>query len=153
MTDEAWLTTARVKVLLRAALQSPLGPNGSTSLLSAADASSRLAALGRRLGVPGAGLLEQATAPTVTVADLVGIKQAAKVLVEGAEHDEDREAAALLYHVAVAGALCRFDVDVSGHPVKERRELYERFAARFSGFALGEIFRQAVVKIDIPDRG
>ena len=152
MTDEDWLVTSRVKDLLLAALESPIGLNGS-SLHSAADASSRLAALGRRLGAPGAGLLEQATAPTVTVPDLIGIKQAAKVLIQGAEQDEEREAAALLYHVAIAAAFCRFALDVSGRPVKARRERSEQLAAQFSGFALGEIFREAVLKIDTVDRG
>jgi hypothetical protein len=153
MTDEDWLVTSRVKVLLLAALESPIGLNGSASLHSAADASSRLTALGRRLGAPGAGLLEQATAPTVTVPDLIAIKQAAKVLIQGAEEDEEREAAALLYHVAIAAAFCRFDLDVSGRPVKERRERYRQLAVQFSGFALGEIFRQAVFKMDTLDRG
>ncbi len=151
-TGAVWPATSRLKALLLLALESPIGQDSCTPLESAADASRRLTALGQRLGIPGAGLLEYATAPTASVHDLVPIKEAAKVLAERAEGDEDREAAVLLYHVAIAAAFCRYDLDISSRPIQERRELYDRVATRFAGFALGEIFREAVARIDRADR-
>jgi hypothetical protein len=82
-------------------------------------------------------------APTASVPDLVRIKEAAKVLLAKTERREDREAALLLYLVAVAAALARYGIEISSRPAEDQREQYESLATRHSGFALGDLFRRA----------
>jgi hypothetical protein len=140
--DMSSLTASRLRALLLAALE-PSTEDGM-HLDGAADASQMLAALGRRVGAPGEGLLEEAMAPTTSVPALVRIKEAAKVLLSKAERREDREAAVLLYLVAVAAALARYGIEISSKPADEQRERYKALAARHAGFALGDLFRRAV---------
>ena len=146
--DMSWPDASRVKALLLLALDPPAVQDGRMSVQSAADASRRLSALGQRLRIPGAGLLEAAIASTASVPDLVRTKEAAKALAARAEQDDDREAALLLYHVAVAAAFCRHGFEISSRPVTACREVYDRFARRFEGFALGDLFGRAVDRID-----
>src|SRR5215510_11756257 len=131
----------RMRDLLVAALESPA--DDGTRLDSAAGASRTLGALGRRVGAPGEGLLEEAMAPTASVPDLVRIKEAAKVLMTKAQRRDDREAAVLLYSVAVASALVRYGTEISSTPADDQRERYEALATRHAGFALGDLFRRA----------
>jgi hypothetical protein len=140
--DTSSLTASRLRALLLAALESPT--DDERHLDGAADASQMLAALGRRVGAPGEGLLEEAMAPTTSVPGLVRIKEAAKVLLSKAERREDREAAVLLYLVAVAAALARYGIEISSKPAEEQRERYKSLATRHAGFALGDLFRRAV---------
>ena len=145
------LATARLKALLLIALESPMGQDGETALHSAADASVRLAALGRRVGTSCEGLFEDAAAPTTSVPDLVRLKEAAKALLGKAERPEDREAASLLYHLAVAAAFGRHGLEMSSRPVGDNRERYTRLATHFAGFAIGDIFRRALDRMHKPD--
>jgi hypothetical protein len=131
----------RMKDLLVAALESPA--EEGARLDGAAGASQMLGTLGRRVGAPGEGLLEEAMAPTASVPDLVRIKEAAKILMTRAERRDDREAAVLLYSVAVASALVRYGVEISSMPADNQRERYESLATRHAGFALGHLFRRA----------
>ena len=136
------LTAVRMRALLLAALESPA--EDGTHLDRAAGASRMLAALGRRVGAPGEGLLEDAMAPAASVPDLVRIKEAAKVLLAKAERRDDRDAAVLLYLVAVAAAFARYGIEISSQPVDDQRERYEYLATRHAGFAIGDLFRRAV---------
>jgi hypothetical protein len=138
------LTASRLRALLLAALESPTEDDDGVQLDGAAGASQMLAVLGRRVSAPGEGLLEEAMAPTTSVPDLARIKEAAKVLLAKAERRDDREAAVLLYLVAVAAALARYGIQISSQPVEDQRERYECLATRHAGFALGDLFRRAV---------
>lgn len=139
------MTATRMRALLLAALDSPT--EGGAHVDGAAGASQLLAGLGRRVGAPGEGLLEEAMAPTASVPDLVRIKEAAKVLRAKAEQRDDRDAASLLYLVAVAAALARYGIEISSSPAEEQRERYESLATRHTGFALGDLFRRAADRI------
>lgn len=141
ITGVTSITGARLRALLLAALESPT--EDGTHLDGAAGASQVLAALGRRVGLQGEGLLEGAMAPTASVPDLVRIKEAAKVLLAKAEGRDDREAALLLYLVAAAAALARYGIEISSKPADDQRERYESLATRHAGFALGDLFRRA----------
>jgi hypothetical protein len=135
------ITGTRLRALLLAALESPA--EDGTHSDGAAGASRILAALGRRVGAPGEGLLEDAMAPTTSVPNLVRIKEAAKVLLAKADRRDDRDAATLLYMVAAASALARYDIQISSRPADDQRERYESLATRHAGFALGDLFRRA----------
>jgi len=148
--DTSSLTASRLRALLLAALESPA--DDERHLDGAADASQMLAALGRRVGAPGEGLLEEAMAPTTSVPELARIKDAAKVLLSKAERREDREAAVLLYLVAVAAALARYGLEISSKPAEDQRERFESLATRHAGFALGDLFRRAVDRMHKGDR-
>ena len=144
-TGVTGLTGFRMRALLVAALESPA--EDGTCLDGAAGASQRLGALGRRVGASGEGLLEDAMAPTASVPDLVRIKEAAKVLMTKADRRDDREAAHLLYSVAVAAALVRHGIEISSRPAADQREQYESLATRHAGFALGDLFRRAADRV------
>lgn len=143
--DVSSMTATRMRALLLAALDSPT--EGGTHVSGAAGASQMLAALGRRVGAPGEGLLEDAMAPTAAVPDLVRIKEAAKLLLTKAETRDDRAAATLLYSVAVAAALARYGIEISSSPAEEQRQRYESLATHHAGFALGELFRRAAERM------
>jgi len=138
-----------MRALLLAALDSPT--DDGLPVDSAACASQLLAVLGRHVGAPGEGLLEEAMAPTTSVPDLVRIKEAAKVLLAKAERRDDLAAATLLYLVAVAAASARFGIEISSSPAEERRQRYESLATHHAGFALGDLFRRAADRIHKPD--
>jgi hypothetical protein len=139
------MTGSGLRALLLAVLESPT--EDGAHLDGAAGASQVLAALGRRVGLQGEGLLEGAMAPTASVPDLVRIKEAAKVLLGKAERPEEREAALLLYLAAIAAALARYGIEISSKPAEDLRERYESLATRHAGFALGELFRRAADRI------
>jgi len=139
------ITGTRLRALLLAALESPAEDGMHSD--GAAGASQILAALGRRVGAPGEGLLEDAMAPTTSVPDLVRIKEAAKILLAKADQRDDRDAAALLYLVATASALSRYGIEISSKPADDQRERYESLATRHAGFALGDLFRRAADRL------
>jgi len=143
------LTGSRLRALLLAALESPT--EDGMHVDGAAGASQKLAALGRRLGAPGEGLLEEAMAPTASVPDLARIKEAAKLLLAKAERNDDREAAFLLYQVAAAAALTRHGIEISSRPAEDQRQQYESLATRHAGFALGDLFRRAADRMHKAD--
>ena len=145
MTEGTSITGTRLRALLQAALESPI--EEGTHLDGAAGASQVLAALGRQVGLQGEGLLEGAMAPTASVPDLVRIKEAAKVLLAKAGRPEDREAAQLLYLVAVAAALAQHGIEISSWPAEDQREQFESMVTRHAGFALGDLFRRAADRI------
>jgi hypothetical protein len=139
------MSSSRLRALLQAALESPADDERPEE--SAAAASRLLAALGQRVGLPGEGLFEEAMAPATTVPDLARIKEAAKLLLAKAERRDDREAAFLLYLLAVATALAQYGIEISSSPPEEQRARYESLATRHAGFALGDVFRSAADRL------
>ena len=140
------LTGFRMKDLLVAALESPA--EDGTRLDGAAGASQTLGALGRRVGAPGEGLLEDAMAPTASV-PRPGSNQGS---VKG-PHDKSRTArrsrsggASLCGRYCVGVGSVWVEISPS-MPADEQRERYNRLATRHAGFALGDLFRRAVDRI------
>ena len=83
-----------------------------------------------------------------SVTELSRMKELAKVLIRDAADDRrSREAATLLYHVAVAAALVHHDAAISGRPLRGHEPLYEMFAATWDGHPIGALFRQAAARV------
>jgi hypothetical protein len=91
----------------------------------------------------GAVLLATAAAPETPVETLRGIKEYAKQLLGRAQTESHRNAATLLYHVAVAAAFARHGVNISTRSTSARWPLYEDLATALAGDPLGEVFRRA----------
>ena len=119
------LTVSQVKALLVVASESP--PDWAT--------------------IPHRELLETAAHEATSVQELTRIKDSAKVLMKQAEEGPQREAAQLLYHLAVAAAFVRHGAEISGRPMRKQQLLYERFAARWAGHTIGEVFREAATRV------
>jgi hypothetical protein len=96
---------------------------------------------------PYADLLDQAGRDTATVQELAGIKEQAKGFLREVTDRRHRDAATLLYHAAVAAAFVRHGAAISGRPMRKQRELYDQFAATWTGHPLGELFREAARRI------
>jgi len=127
-----------------AMLDSLTGSQVKTLLLVASDAPPDLET------IPHKDLLKTAADVATPVEELARIKEAAKVLAKQAEDGPRREAAQLVYHVAVAAAFVRHGVLISGRPMGRQRGIYERFAAAWAGHPIGDLFREAVMRIGIP---
>ena len=93
---------------------------------------------------PYADLLDKAAKETATVQELAGIKEQAKGFLKETADSRHRDAATLLYHVAVVAAFVRHGAAISGRPMHKQQKLYEKFAATWAGHPLGELFREAV---------
>jgi hypothetical protein len=96
---------------------------------------------------PYADLLEAAATETTPVAELVRIKDLAKGYLEDAADRRHRDAATLLYHVAVAAAFIHHDALISGRPMRKQRAVYEQLAAAWEGRPIGRIFREAAARV------
>jgi hypothetical protein len=147
-------TTARLKALtgsqLKALLLVASEPSPRSSVPSserAAEIERLLADMSRAHGVRSDGLLEQAASRTTSVQALIRIKELAKALAKEAEDGNHREAAQLLYHVAVAAAFVYHAATISGRPMQKQQERYERFAASWAGQSLGLLFREAASRV------
>ena len=105
----------------------------------------------RRSAQPFADLLDAAAKPTTAVAELVRIKDLAKRQLEGAPDHRQREAATLLYHLAVASAFVHHDAMISGRPMRKQRALYQQFAAAWEGRPIGQIFQDAAARVAAED--
>ena len=107
-----------------------------------------------RSPAPYAGLLDEAVKETTTVQELASIKEQAKAFLKEAADSRHRDAATLLYHVAVASAFVRHGAEISGRPIRKQQQLYEKFAETWAGHPIGELFREAarrVAGIDPPE--
>jgi hypothetical protein len=96
---------------------------------------------------PYADLLAVAVAPTTPIAELVRLKERAKVLIGKAADARHRDAATLLYHAAVAAAFVHHDAEISGRPMRKQQAMYERFAATFAEQPVGRLFRDAAARV------
>lgn len=140
------LTGAQVKALLRVA--SGVQRAGAAAPDSqAADTTRLIADLGRAAGESDPGLLDRAARETTPVAELTRIKDRAKALVKAADDLPHREAAQLLYHVAVAAAFVHHGVAISSRPAHKQHALYERFAASWGEHRIGRLFREAAARV------
>ena len=102
--------------------------------------------------MPHKELLETAAHEATSVQELTRIKESAKVLMKQAEEGPEREAAQLLYHLAVAAAFVRHGAEISGRPMRKQQALYERFAATWADHPIGELFREAAARVAAANR-
>ena len=105
----------------------------------------------RRSAQPFADLLDAAAKPTTPVAELVRIKDLAKSHLQDAPDQRHREAATLVYHVAVASAFVHHDAMISGRPMRKQRALYQQFAAAWEDRPIGRIFQEAAARVAAED--
>ena len=101
----------------------------------------------RPSAAPYSELVDAAASETATVEQLTAIKEQAKGLLEGAADDRQRDAAMLLYHVAVAAAFVRHGAAISGRPMHKQQKLYEKFAVAWAEHPIGRLFREAAHRV------
>ena len=89
-------------------------------------------------------LLDQTTGAEVPLEKLREEVDAARTFAAEAADPEEWFTASFVYHVAIAAAMARYQVNLSPRPMDSRIELYEDFASRLGNHPLGDIFRQAV---------
>jgi urate oxidase len=96
---------------------------------------------------PYADALDRAAAPTVTVAELVEIKDTAKRLIETAADADHREAARVVYYAAVAAAFVRHGARISSRAMSKQRPVFERLAIALRSDQLRTLFRDAAARV------
>jgi len=133
-----------VKTLLAVALAASPSPEAdSTPNDRMANAQHILSELGEKAHESCEGIFARLAAPGLPLSDLRKVKELSKRLLAVAESQAHRDAATLLYHLAVATALVHRGEHISGEPLEARKHIYSRLAELFSGDAIGEIFRRA----------
>jgi len=95
---------------------------------------------------PRSELLNEAMQATTPVHTLRSIKEVAKALIRKSVTRDHRDAARLLYHAAVAAAAVHHAAPISGRPMHEQQEVYERLAAAWAGHPLGRLFEGAAAR-------
>jgi hypothetical protein len=98
--------------------------------------------MGTRLGEPCEGVVAHVVG-TASLDDLRAAKELAKRLATRAEGRAQQDAAAFLYHLAVAAALCRYAEHISTESLHYQKDIYRRLARLFQGDATGQIFENA----------
>jgi len=94
-----------------------------------------------------ADLLANAANDTTSVEELIRIKELAKTWAGEAADHSHREAARLLYHLAVAAAFVHHGAAISGRPLPRQQKLYEAFADAWVGHPAGHVFREAAARL------
>jgi hypothetical protein len=140
------LTASQLKALLVVASDSRLG-TAPASDASMADVEALLTDMSRATGGSRTGLLEAATRETASLEELRHLKDLAKGFMTQADDRPHREAARLLYHVAVVAAFTRHGAAISGRPMHRQLDLYGRLAQTWAGHPIGELFRAAVARV------
>ena len=135
------LTGSQVKALLLVATESRLQAEPLSQ--RAAELDGMLEEMSRAYGPTSSDLLSRAADPATTVDERTRIKDLAKQLIESDADDSHRDAARLLYHVAVAAALVHHGAAISGRPIQKQQPLYEELAETWAGHAIGDVFRDA----------
>lgn len=138
-TDAAFgsLTRAQMRRLLALATASS---EELTEPETVEEASVLLAELSAALNLPVEPLIEVASADGTPLARLRLLKDLGKEMTAEAQHPSHRDAAMLLYHVAVAAGYLRFGVNISSRPLTEREAIYQYYAALYDDSDIGRIF-------------
>jgi hypothetical protein len=87
--------------------------------------------------------LERAMNPTTPLSELRQIKDASKQSLASVESLDQRDAAVLLYHVAVAAAHAYHATNISSRPSTAQHRLFGDLALAFDGEALAQVFQAA----------
>lgn len=133
------LTGSQLKALLMVAA----APDGQDVAPAQADLERLLTEMSGGSENAGADLIATAANETTSVEELVRIKELAKTWAGNAADSPHREAARLLYHLAVAAAFVYHAAAISGRPLRKQQFLYEKFAEAWTGHAIGRVFREA----------
>jgi hypothetical protein len=107
------------------------------------DLRGRLARLSRDDTEPAELLLEMACAADASLDGLTAIKERAKLLLDRAATPEDRGAATILYHVAIASGFLHHGRNLSSRPIELYLPLYDDLAAALRSGPMEELFRGA----------
>lgn len=97
-------------------------------------------------------ILASTAAATTSVDELIRIKEDAKTLAADASDGPHREAARLLYHLAVAAAFVHHGAAISGRPLAKQQGLYDQLAEAWAEHAIGRVFRNAAMRLADSDR-
>jgi hypothetical protein len=136
------LTGTQMKALLVVASESR--QSSAEALKKGADADQALLdEMTRAHAGSNAGLLEKASNEATDVAELIRIKDLAKDLIKESDDSRQREAARLLYHVAVAAAVVHHAESISGRSRQKQQLLFEKLAAAWAGHTIGQLFADA----------
>jgi hypothetical protein len=139
------LTGSQVKALLEVASESRPG-SAEPVKVNVIEEERLLDEMTRARADSNAGLLDRASKEGTAVEELVRIKDLAKVLIKESDNGSQREAARLLYQVAVAAALVHHAVSISGRPIQKQHLLYDRLAAEWAGHPFGRLFGEAAAR-------
>jgi hypothetical protein len=139
------LSGSQVKALLMVASESR-EPSVEALKKGAAEDEALLDEMSRAHAGSNAGLLDKASNESTDVAELTRIKNLAKELIKEAGDSRQREAARLLYHVAVAAAFVHHARSISGRPVEKQQLLFDRLAVTWAGHTIGRLFTEAAAR-------
>lgn len=142
--QSAILTREQVKSLLALVLDTPAPLDQLPASLGARTASAQrvLNDMGMRMAEHCEGVLAHVVG-TASLQDLDTAKELAKRLATRADSRTEQDAAAFLYHLSVAAALCRHGEHISAEPLQYQKEIYRRLARLFQGEAAGDVFATA----------
>ena len=139
------LTPSQVRALLVVASKPRVAPAMAWSNKIARIERQLAELLGATAG-PRSELLNEAMQATTPVHTLRSIKEVAKALIRKSVTRDHRDAARLLYHAAVAAAAVHHAAPISGRPMHEQQDVYERLAAAWAGHPLGRLFADAAAR-------
>jgi hypothetical protein len=137
------LTGSQLKTLLMVAADP--AAETDTATMRAAEVARHLAELSGSRDADD--LLATAAKETTSVEELVRLKELAKTWAGEAADRPHRDAARLLYHVAVAAAFVHHAAAISGRPPRKQQRLYEEFADAWIGHSIGRVFREAAARL------
>jgi hypothetical protein len=86
------------------------------------------------------------------IAVFTDIKNEAKRLFERSRTDQQRHAAMILYHAAIAGAYAFRGAIITSAPMSAVIGVYEDLAIAFQGDPLAAVFAKALVRHDMAER-
>jgi hypothetical protein len=144
-------STARLESLTGSQMKALLGVASGTRPPSAARPARTVAEDERLLADMNRALLDKALNESTAVEELIRIKDLAKVLIKEADGTRQREAARLLYHVAVAAAFVHHGARISGRSMLKQEVLYDRLAATWAEHPIGRLFSQAAARVAAPN--
>ncbi len=139
------LTGSQVKALLVVASESR-EPSAEALNRGATEDEALLDEMCRAHAGSNTGLLDKASNEATDVAELMRIKTLAKELIKEAGDSRQREAARLLYHVAIAAAFVHHGQSISGRPVEKQQLLFDRLAVTWAGHTIGRLFGEAAAR-------
>ncbi|MFC1889006.1 hypothetical protein ACFL4G_04540 [Thermodesulfobacteriota bacterium] len=75
---------------------------------------------------------------------LAALKERAKQILKRAKTEQERGAATILYHSAIAAGYGLYGRNLSSRPIEKRLDLYEDLATAIGEDPFGRVFRRAV---------
>jgi hypothetical protein len=91
--------------------------------------------------------LERAADAATPLDELVALKHQAKTLIGSATDHEERAAAQVLYHAAVAGAFVHHGTTITSRSIAKQRSLYADLAGTVNSPAVRRLFTTAAARL------